>query len=68
MSVTRGSADGQGGASGSEELRDAASRNAALPKSALSSALPIARHLAEELREHLQKHFSVMFRAITRAR
>ena len=65
VSVKRGLVGVRGGASGSVASRDAASRSAALPMSALSTALPTARSLG---RRHLQKHFSCMFRAITRAR
>ena len=63
VSVTRGSADGQGGASGSVASRDAASRSAALPISALSTALltalslgrKIARTSAEALLLHVPR-------------
>ena len=66
VSATRRLVGVQGGASGSEELRGAASRYAALPLSALSTALPTARLLdrktartsAEALLLHVPRDYS----------
>ena len=66
VSATRRLVGGQGGASGSVALRDAASRSAALPLSALSTALTTARLLdrktarpsAEALLLHVPRDYS----------
>ena len=76
MSATRRSAGVQGDASGSVALRDAASRSAALPLSALSTALPTARLVdrktartsAEALLMHVPRDYSSATRDYARGK